>query len=220
MFGESDIAFDDYLKVFDEALKYHEEEVIEYDSDLDNAKTLKTVATTYFLSIDRLGPLEKTLLRASSLLAPAPIPIAMFADCPDELETLVHLWCAETGETQPETLSVPDAVRELVRYSLIERDADLFTIHRMERLVLSYKVPKERVPMWIEAIRVLLTRYGPDETAENPITWPVWDPLRPHVEVLVNMAKPDESSEHLLTLMIGLAQYYRQGSIPRELASR
>ena len=97
-------------------LQFHEEEVIEYDSDPENAKTLKTVATTYFLSIDRLGPVEKAVLRAAGFLAPAPIPIAMFADCPDEVKALVGLWCEETGEPSAGK-SVRDALTELVRYS-------------------------------------------------------------------------------------------------------
>jgi len=114
--GELDLAFDAYLKEFDEALQFHEEEVIEYDSDPENAKILKTVATTYFLSIDRLGPVEKALLRGASFLAPAPIPIAMFADCPEEVNALVGLWCEETGEPSAGK-SVRDALTELVRYS-------------------------------------------------------------------------------------------------------
>jgi tetratricopeptide (TPR) repeat protein len=209
--GESDLAFDTYLKEFDQALQFHEGEVFEYDADPENAKILKTVATTYFLSIDRLGPVEKTLLRAASFLAPAPIPMAIFADCPDELKALVDLWCEETGEP---TAGRPlrDAVTELVRYSLIERSGDLFTIHRMERLVLGHKVPKERIPRWIEATRAALIRYAPEETAENPKTWPVWDILRPHAEALVNQAKADKRVEPSLTLIVALGQlYYGKG---------
>jgi tetratricopeptide (TPR) repeat protein len=216
--GELDLAFDAYLKEFDEALQFHEEEVIEYDSDPENSKLLKTVATTYFLSIDRLGPVEKALLRAASFLAPAPIPIAMFADCPEEVNALVGLWGEETGEASAGK-SVRDALTELVHYSLIARDADVFTIHRMERLVLSHKVPKDRVPRWIEATRAALVRYGPDETAENPTTWPVWDRLRPHAEALVRAAQADRRVEPSLTLMIGLGQlYYGKGLYAENLA--
>jgi tetratricopeptide (TPR) repeat protein len=209
--GESDLTFEAYLKEFDQALQYHEEEVIEYDSNPENAKILKTVATTYFLSIDRLGPVEKAMLRAASFLAPAPIPIAMFADCPDETKALVDLWCEETGEPIAEK-SVRDAVTELVRYSLIDRDGDGFTIHRMERLVLSHKVPKDRVPKWIEGARAALLRYAPDETGESPTTWPVWERLRPHAETLVECGRSDDGVKPRLALMGALgALYYGKG---------
>ena len=213
--GESDLAFDDYMREFDDALQFHEEEVIEYDPEyaLDPAavKILKTVATTYFMSIDRLGPVEKAILRAASFLAPAPIPIAMFAESPDEMKALVELWCEETAEPG-DSKPVRDAVKELVRYSLIERNTDLFTIHRMERLVLRAKVSKDRAPNWIEATRAALIHYAPDETAENPSTWPVWDLLRPHAEALVNLAKADNRVKPNLDLLNALGNlYYGKG---------
>jgi len=150
-----DLAFDAYLKEFDEALQFHEEEVIEYDSDPENAKTLKT-GCDHVLPVDRSSwSGGEGLLRAASFLAPAPILIAMFADCPDEVKALVGLWCEETGEASAGK-SVRDALTELVRYSLIARDADVFTIHRMERLVLSHKIPQDRVPSGIEATRAAL----------------------------------------------------------------
>jgi tetratricopeptide (TPR) repeat protein len=208
--GESDLAFEDYLKEFDDALQSDEHDPIGYDSNLENAKILKTVATTYFLSIDRLGPVEKAILRAACFLAPAPIPIAMFADCPDEMKALVELWREETGEGGEEK-SVRDAVKELVRYSLIERNTETFTIHRMERLVLAHRVHKDhedRVPQWIEATRAVLIRYAPEETAENPKTWPVWDVLRPHAEAMVESAKADSRVKSNLQLLISLGQLY------------
>jgi tetratricopeptide (TPR) repeat protein len=208
--GESDLAFEDYLKEFDHALQSDEEDLIEYDSNPENAKILKTVATTYFLSIDRLGPMEKAILRAACFLAPAPIPIAMFADCPDEMKALVDLWCEETGEPG-DTKSVRDAVKELVRYSLIDRSAETFTIHRMERLVLAHRAHKDhqdRVPRWIEATRAAMICYAPDDTAEDPKTWPVWDVLRPHAEALVQYSLRDRLIESDLALLNALGQFY------------
>jgi tetratricopeptide (TPR) repeat protein len=219
--GEWDLAFDDYMRQFDEALQFHEEAVIEYDSDLahdpEAAKVLKTVATTFFMSIDRLGPVEKAILRAACFLAPAPITMAIFADRPDEMKALVELWCEETGEPY-ESKPVRDAVRELVRYSLIERNAEQFTIHRMERLVLRAKAAEDRVPKWIEAVRAALIHCASEETAENPKTWPVWDLLRPHAEALVNLAQADQRIEPQTALPIALGQlYYGKGLYAQNL---
>ncbi len=166
-----DRSFDRYLSEFDRALSFHKPGMIEYDPDPAADRAAKTVATTYFLSIDLLGPPEKSLVRAASILAPAPIPIAMFAEYPDEFKTLVKLWCDESGDAMVER-NVEDALSELANYSLVERGGGDFSIHRTERLVLSHRIPKESFPKWVEATRAALEKYAPDETAENPKTWP------------------------------------------------
>jgi tetratricopeptide (TPR) repeat protein len=192
-------------------LKYHDHRAIRYEIDEHKAGTLKTVATTFFMSFDRLGPLEKAILRAASFLAPEPIPIAMFEQCPEEVKALMALWCEENGES-PVEKSVADAVALLSRFSLVERGDGSFSIHRMERLVLSWKVLKDRVPRWIEATRAALVSYAPNGTAEDPKTWPVWDVLRPHAETLVELGLSDRRVEPSLTLMGALsALYYGKG---------
>jgi hypothetical protein len=131
--------FADYLAEFDKALRYHDHTAIKYETDPKKAGTLKTVATTFFVSFEHLGPVEKALLRAASFLAPEPIPTAMFEDCPEELQALVALWCQENAES-PAGKTVPDALAHLSRFSLVERSDGAFSIHRMEQLVLSRQV--------------------------------------------------------------------------------
>ena len=62
--------FDRYLTEFGKALAFHKKSIIEYDADPNTNRAAKTIATTYFLSIDLLGPAEKAMLRAASVLAP------------------------------------------------------------------------------------------------------------------------------------------------------
>jgi tetratricopeptide (TPR) repeat protein len=199
--------FDRYLSEFDKALAFHKKGMIEYDPDPNTDRVAKTVATTYFLSIHLLGPSEKSLLRAASILAPEPIPVAMFEDCPDEYKKLVTLWCEESGEAMAER-DTEDALSELANYSLVERGDNSFSVHRMERLVLSHRIPKETFPKWVEATRAALEKYAPDETAEDPKTWPVWDKLRPHAEALVAAQRDDGRISPSLPLLITLGQLY------------
>lgn len=67
-----------YLEIFEskfsEILEWHDHAVIEYDTTPARTASLKTISSTFFLAFDQLGPVEKTLLRAASFLAPQPIP--------------------------------------------------------------------------------------------------------------------------------------------------
>ncbi len=207
--------FDRYLTEFDKALAFHRKAMIDYDPDPNTDRAAKTVATTYFLSIDLLGPAEKALLRAASVLAPAPIPLAMFAQCPEEYKALIDLWCEEYGEAMVER-DVEDALSDLANYSLVERGDGDFSIHRMERLVLSHRIPKESLPRWVEATRATLQKYAPDETAESPNTWPVWDKLRPHAEALYIAQSEDHRVSPSLPLLIALGQLYYGKSLYNE----
>jgi tetratricopeptide (TPR) repeat protein len=216
--GEYDLGFAAYLSEFDRALQYFDHEVIKYETDPEKAGILKTVATTFFMSFDRLGVMDKAILRAVSFLAPEPVPVAMFEESPDEVTVLVDLWCEEKGEQAAER-TVRDALAELARFSLITRGDGVFSVHRMEQLVLRSAVPKDRVPRWIEAARAVLVHYAPDETAEDPKTWPIWDKLRPHAEVLVAAAQADDLVEPHLDLIGSLGSlYYGKGLYKENLA--
>lgn len=219
----------DFEKHFERLLAYHDHLAIEYETELEvktdkpvtaeakaaRKKFVKTVATTFFLSFDRLASEAKAILQSAAFLAPDPIPAAMFEQCPDEMDVLVNLWCKETS-TAKSGQSVADALAELARYSLISRGEGVFNIHRMEQLVLRSRVAKDRWPEWIEGTRSVLCKYAPDETAENPNTWPVWNLLRPHAEVLVAFAKDDSRVQPHLALLEAMGQLYFGKALYRE----
>jgi tetratricopeptide (TPR) repeat protein len=212
---------DDFDRHFDRLLAYHDHLAIEYETELENGdksavaeetkaarkKFVKTVATTFFLSFDRLTPEAKAILQGAAFLAPDPIPVAMFEQCPDETMAVVNLWCEESGEVKTGQ-NIADAIAALARYSLIARGDGVFNIHRMEQVVLRHRVSRELSPKWIECIREVLCKYAPDETAENPKTWDVWDVLRPHAEALVSLANDDPRVQPHLSLVVALGQLY------------
>lgn len=222
---------DDFEKHVDRLLAYHDHLAIEYETELEEKtkkaaapenrmvrkEFIKTVATTFLLSFDRLAPEAKAILQSAAFLASDPIPVGMFEECLDEVMVLVNLWCEGSGEVKSEQ-SVADALAELSRYSLITRGEKAFSIHRMVQLVLRSRVAIDRIPSWIEGIRAALFKYAPDETAENPETWPLWDVLRPHVETLIALVSADECAEHHCRLYAGLGQlYYGKGLYQRAL---
>lgn len=189
---------DEFERSFAQVIAWYDDDEIAYDPEVkqkqtDAAKSSsgRTVATTFFMSFDRLGPAEKALLRAASFLAPEPIPLEMFEKCPEQTKALVSLWCEESGETAVDR-PVRDSLSELARYSLVSRSDGMFSIHRVEQLILRNRVSPERVAQWHERTRAALCKYAPDETAESPRTWAIWDVLRPHAEFLIDAFVADE----------------------------
>src|SRR5437868_2949584 len=156
--GYYGIGFGDYLAEFERnlasVLSYHDHNVIEYETEPEKAGMVKTVATTFFISFDRLGPVEKSILRAASFLAPVPIPLMVF-ESPEEMETLVKIWCEESGE-QPVDKPIRDALAELARFSLVTRGDGSFSVHRMVQAVQHYRLDKAGVVLWMEcAVRLV-----------------------------------------------------------------
>lgn len=209
--GYQQISIREYLGEMDRSLprllEYHDDTVIEYETEPQGGTIRKTIATTFFLSFDRLGATAKTILQASAFLAPEQIPRDLFKARPSELEALVELWCEESGET-PASVPVRDALAELARYSLVSRDGSSFQVHRMEQEVLRARTPRERVASWIERLREAVAAYAPDESAESPNTWEIWVGLRPHATALVEAAERDPTIRPDLRLMSALAAFY------------
>jgi tetratricopeptide (TPR) repeat protein len=197
----------EFERSFARVIAWHDDDEIAYDPESKpmpgeavRASTGRTVATTFFMSFDRLGPVEKALLRAASFLAPEPVPLEIFEQCQEETKALVTLWCEESGETLVQK-PVRDSITELARYSLVSRSDGMFSVHRMEQLILRSRVSQDRMPQWHERIRDVLCKYAPDETAESPRTWSVWDVLRPHAEFLIAAFVSDERIPPHLDLM-------------------
>jgi tetratricopeptide (TPR) repeat protein len=215
------LGFNDYLNDFEShferLLAYHDHLAIEYETELEKERKgpasqeekivrkqlLKTVATTYFLSFDRLVPEAKAILQSAALLSPDPIPIAIYEQCPNEVSAIIDLWCEETSEAKTDII-VAEALANLSKYSLISRSDGFFSVHRMEQRILKSRVKKEFLPKWHENTQKLIYKYAPDETAESPRTWAIWDILRPHVEFLVESFIGDDQLPVHMKLMSSL----------------
>ena len=176
------IGFGDYLAEFERnlarVLEYHDHTVIEYETEPEKAGMVKTVATTFFISFDRLGPMEKAILRAASFLAPDPIPLMMFEQSPEELQALVKLWCEESGE-EPAKKPVRDAVAELARFSLVTRGDGTFSVHRMVQAVQRDRLDQAALIRWAEGAVRLVNGAFPKPEFSN---WPICERLITHVQ--------------------------------------
>ncbi len=213
--------FDAYItefsQKFDSLLQRHLADPIDYDPCRADGKDKKTVATTFFMSFDRLGAMEKALLRTASLLGFAPIPCAMFEANADATQALADLWSEEFGDPRSE-ISVRDALSNLARYSLLDRKDGLLTMHRMEWEIMRHKVPPTAASRWLACAAAVVVLHAPKDSADNPITWSLWDILRPHAEAVVNHPSALHQSEPEMQLMAALrGLHIAQGRFPDAL---
>ena len=94
---------------------------------------------------------------------------------------------------------VDDALAELAGYSLVELEAESFTLHRLLQAVLHDRlVPDARRP-WLDHAIQLVNDFAPFQS-DDARTWPVWDRVRPHAAAILRETG-DENTPTAAVLM-------------------
>lgn len=159
----------------------------------------RALAVTWQRTFDRLDPAARALLNLASFLAPEPIPEWLVT-----AEALAEPYAALTGDADPEaTLDPRHALVQLADYCLIIWADGMFGVHRMVQEVVRSKIPKESKRDWIrwalEAVDAVA-----EERPSDVRTWPVWNRLRPHVEIIARRADQAEITDPTSRLMSDL----------------
>jgi tetratricopeptide (TPR) repeat protein len=129
----------------------------------------------------------------------------MFEEGASLVEEGVGLLRQETGQ-DAESKPVREGLAELSAYSMITREDQTFTVHRMVQEVLRTRIPEERRREWIELALRVVNDYSPPGP-EDVRTWPVWNVLRPHAAVVVRYADEVEIAQPTALLMNQLEQF-------------
>jgi tetratricopeptide (TPR) repeat protein len=145
------------------------------------------------------------LLKVCSFLAPEPIPTQLFTNVaakvlPDPLGSMVE-----------NTLAFWRCVRRLGRYGLARVAEDRVQLHRLTQAILRDTLSPEQHVHHATLVEALVTGVNPGD-ADNPLSWPGWAELLPHLLVL-NLADTDN---HDLRDLACQAIWYllRRGDIP------
>ncbi len=155
-----------------------------------------SVAVTWQTSVERLSAPARRLLERLAWLGPEPIP-----------ESLLDVPVPES----PEEPDCRDALVELATYSLVTRDGETptFTVHRLVQDVTrrSLRRNSDTEPLseiLSEALRWVNAAFTGDP--KDVRTWPVLDPLAPHVGAVVLFANTADIADPTTRLMNRLAQ--------------
>ena len=155
------------------------DEAVQQWNDERLTKYPHAVVTTWDTTVEQLSPEGRSLLRQLSWLAPEPIPRSLLPN----------------GPTQ-------DALAELASFSLakFEEGGGRFRIHRLVQDVTRERQSGEEKDL---SLRSMLEIFNKAECGDpqDVRSWPVWDPLRPHLSAVTTYADQYDIAEPTTRLM-------------------
>jgi hypothetical protein len=151
----------------------------------------RSLAVTWETTFDQFNAGEIALLRLLAWFAPDPIPLFILEGeeaeaCWREGITLLQQESPPPADTAG---ALPDALTTLANYSLLQWDTEAQTVavHRVVQEILRTRLPEVRRKDWLTlSLRLLNAAVTGDP--QDVRTWVHWDPLRPHMAIVVAQA--------------------------------
>jgi tetratricopeptide (TPR) repeat protein len=171
------------------------------------------VAATWSLSFEKVqhaNTAAADLLRLCAFLSPHAIPEKILTEGAGELGPVLQPVAAD-----PFTLTL--AIRELLNYSLVERDpnAQTLTVHRLVQAVLKHGMNKSALRCWAErAVRAVNVAF-PEVEYEN---WLRCQQFIPHVLACAALIEEWEMAFPEAAQLLNEAGYYLKESVQYEQA--
>lgn len=134
-----------------------------------------SVATTWSITINRLRPLARSILKIAAWFAPDEIPRRVLA--PDH-----DIFHHEAGRDVSE-IDLELALAELNRFSLVRLAEKTFSIHGLVQTAEQTWLTSEERPKFLEWAFLLLNTFTPDPAEDVP-TRDIWVAATPHAESL------------------------------------
>ncbi|HUU53794.1 MAG TPA: FxSxx-COOH system tetratricopeptide repeat protein, partial [Armatimonadota bacterium] len=161
----------------------------------------KTVAATLTIAMQRVEKEDRErvgedavaaadLLNLCAFLAPDAIPLGLLRDHADHLPEPLK-------STVTDTLALNNAVASLRRYSLLQKDGDALSLHRLVQAVARDRLPEELKKNWAAVVAALVNAAFPFDS-DDVRFWPACADLLPHALVATGHAgkysvAPDET---------------------------
>jgi tetratricopeptide (TPR) repeat protein len=160
-----------------------------------------SVAITWQRTLKQLSSPANAILRLCSFLSPELIPIAIFEYKKNIslLKKAVILISKELNIPAPQ-FNINSAVSELAAYSMIDKEEKGFTIHRIVLEVINYRIPENVRLNWLKIALDIVNNFTPTDS-DDVRTWPVIDPLFPHIKTIVQKADQKKITEPTSRLM-------------------
>ena len=180
----------------------------------------KSLATTWETSFEQLTAEAQALLNVLSWFAPEPIPRESFAAAYKGDPTaalMVDAGSDNAAATQPSDME--DLLHKLESLSLLKWEIGYrsFSVHRLVQEITRARLGDDARERSLRAAIELVDAALRSETAPSDVrAWPVWDPLRPHLERLIPAADDAGIADPTTRLMNGLGQYLEAKGLYRE----
>lgn len=182
-----------YIKLFEE----QKQELWKRQSPPKDYKS--TIMTTWemaFKQIQEIHPIAKQLLNLFAFFGPDDIPISIIKaysdNLPEELKKAVH-----------NPIELEEDLSAIYRYSLIGRNGDFISFHRLVQDVIRTQLPKDKAAKWVNtAVQIMNAAFPYDEYDMG--TWATCSQLLPHALATANYA------EKYSTGLIEAAEIYQK----------
>ena len=198
--------FQVYLDKFEtareEILNWHNKDLQDYP---------RPVLTAWYLTEQNLSIPGRAILRLASFLAPDVIPIKLFAAKPEKISNTIELLIKEENVSQTETLDleISSILAELSAWSMINLQADFFTIHRLVQDSVRLRIPQQVLKIWTVLALGLVRDYLPSDPPPDDVrSWPIWEPMSSHVSTIAEHGDRLHIPEPTGSLMNSLALHF------------
>ncbi len=164
-----------------------------------------SLAASVQIALDRLAvqsPAALVLLSLAAYLAPEPIPLTLFtthpAQLPDPLATVAG-----------DPLAFAELTRLLRQRGLARVESATLALHRLLAAILRTQ-PHPQPDLPTLAVRLLRAAVPADDPRDNPLAWPAWRQLLPHVLVATDSHRTLTAVEEDVTWLLDRAAQYLQ----------
>ncbi|MDD3623028.1 MAG: FxSxx-COOH system tetratricopeptide repeat protein, partial [Methanofollis sp.] len=167
---------------------------------------LESVATTWEISFQKIredpdvGPVAEGLLNFCAFFAPDNIPLDMIIQGSEYLPPDLSQACLD------ESL-LYESIGVIRRYSLIEKQGDTLSIHRLVQEVIRNRMNEDASWQWCEAAVQIVNAAFP-AGSEDPQTWPECSLLLPHVLSVTEYAEEMSIAQTELVWLLNQSGLY------------
>ena len=199
-----------------------------------------TVSKTFALAIDeatKLHPIAERLIVYAALLAPEPIPLFLFVEARQWLDLKASengLWARFLNFFKRRS-SVPsdvdEAVAALRAFALIDREmipdernpevaTDCIRLHRLVRQVIVARQEPAMCARKCEELISALAKMYPEDTYDNPVSWPTARRLDAIALDLAQKVRPGDAAAPIAISILNHLAHYRHGALARYADAR
>ena len=162
-----------------------------------------SLAASVHIALDQLAarsPAALVLLTLAAYLAPEPIPLTLFTTHPTQLPDPLAIAAADP-------LAFTALTRQLRQHGLAHVEPATLTLHRLLAAILRTQ-PNQQPNLPSLVIQLLRATVPAEDPWNNPLAWPAWRQLLPHVLVVTDPHRNLTGAEEDVAWLINRAGLY------------
>jgi tetratricopeptide (TPR) repeat protein len=170
----------------------------------------RSVAVTWETTLAQLDESARALLRLLAWLAPDPIPLLLF-ESEAASQIFAEAVAGPDGSTPASHADLEEARTALIKFSMARWEGnETLQVHRLVQEITRGRLVEEEQRFWLEQALRLVNAALPGDPPPNDVrSWPVWEPLQPHVVFVVGWADQAGIPEPTARLMNELGLFLK-----------